>query len=79
MQTVPGKEALHRANEMKTQITATPPTPLARRKSIVIAAKIGRVITRPYVPAGEERIRKLVNRVLSLDEEQACEILEILL
>jgi predicted GH43/DUF377 family glycosyl hydrolase len=52
---------------------------LARRKSIVIKGKIGRVITRPYVPTSEERIRKLVNRVLSLDEEQACTILETVL
>ncbi len=64
---------------MKTEIRPTPHAPLARRKSIVIKAKSGRVITRPYVPAGEERIRKLINRVLNLDEEQACAILENLL
>ncbi|MCG6861169.1 MAG: glycoside hydrolase family 130 protein [Chromatiaceae bacterium] len=65
---------------MKTEIRPTPPpAPLARRKAIVIKAKSGRVITRPYVPAGEERIRKLVDRVLNLDEEQACAILETLL
>ena len=52
---------------------------LARRKSIVINAKIGRVITRPYVPAGEDRIRRLINRVLSLDEAQASDLLETLL
>jgi predicted GH43/DUF377 family glycosyl hydrolase len=45
----------------------------------VIKAEIGRVITRPYVPAGEERNRKLINRVLNLDEEQASTILETLL
>jgi predicted GH43/DUF377 family glycosyl hydrolase len=64
---------------MKTENRPTPPTPLARRKPIVIKAKSSRVITRPYVPAGEQRIRKLVNRVLNLDEEQACAILETLL
>jgi hypothetical protein len=65
---------------MKTEIRPTPPpAPLARRKAIVIKAKSGRVITRPHVPAGEERIRKLVDRVLNLDEEQACAILETLL
>jgi predicted GH43/DUF377 family glycosyl hydrolase len=42
-------------------------------------ANIGRVITRPYLPAGDERTRKLINRVLSLGEEQACAILETLL
>lgn len=54
-------------------------TPLARRKSIVINAKLGRVITRPYVPAGEERIRRLINRVLNLDEAQVSTLLETLL
>jgi predicted GH43/DUF377 family glycosyl hydrolase len=61
---------------MKPEIGRTPPTPLARRKSLVITANIGRVITRPYVPDGEERRRKLINRVLNLDEKQAREILE---
>lgn len=56
-----------------------PPTLLARRKSIVMNAKIGRVITRPYLPSGEERIRKIIKRVLSLDENEACTILETVL
>ena len=64
---------------MKKKIRPTLPTPLAQRKSIVIKSKIGRVITRPYVPAGEERIRKLVNHVLNLDEEWVSAILETLL
>ena len=54
----------------------TTPTPLARRKSIVMNAKIGRVITRPYLPSGEERIRKIIKRVLNLDENEAGTILD---
>jgi hypothetical protein len=42
-------------------------------------ANIGRVITRPYLPSGEERIRKVIERVLSLDENGACTLLETLL
>jgi len=79
MQAAPGTEGLYRVDTIKTEIRSIPPTPLARRKSMVIKAQIGRVITRPYVPAGEERIRRLINRVLNLDEEQASTILETLL
>ncbi|MEN8130170.1 MAG: glycoside hydrolase family 130 protein [Pseudomonadota bacterium] len=61
------------------EISSTPPSLKARRKSIVINPKIGRVITRPYFPDGEERIRNIINRVLSLDEDQAVSILEIIL
>jgi predicted GH43/DUF377 family glycosyl hydrolase len=64
---------------MKTEIRPAPPNPLARRKSILMKAKIGRVITRPYLPSGEARIRKIIQRVLSLDEEQVGVILETLL
>ena len=66
-------------DEMKTEIRPAPPNPLARRKSILMKAKIGRVITRPYLPSGEERIRKIIKRVLNLHEEQVCTILETLL
>ncbi len=48
---------------------------LARRKSIVMHAKMARVITRPHLPAGDERIRNVIHRVLNLDEDQACTIL----
>jgi len=48
----------------------------ARRKPIVINANIGRVITRPYIPHTEERISNIVNRVLALDEDEACILLE---
>lgn len=51
----------------------------ARRKSIVMNVKPARVITRPYLPAGEERIRNVIHRVLNLDEDQACSILETIL
>ena len=61
------------------EISASTPTLKARRKSIVINPKIGRVITRPYLPSGEERIRKVIKRVLSLDENEACTILETVL
>ena len=64
---------------MKTEIRRNPPTPLARRKPIVMNAKIGRVITRPYLPSGEDRIRKVIKRVLSLDESEACTLLETVL
>ena len=64
---------------MKTEIRPNPPTPLARRKPIVMNAKIGRVITRPHLPSGEDRIRKVIKRVLRLDESEACTLLETVL
>lgn len=56
-----------------------PPIPQARRKSIVINANIGRVITRPYIPPTEERIRNIINRVLSLDEDETSALLETIM
>ncbi len=64
---------------MNTEIRPHIPTPLARCKSIVMNAKIGRVITRLYLPSGEERIRKVIRRVLSLDENETCTLLESVL
>jgi predicted GH43/DUF377 family glycosyl hydrolase len=64
---------------MKKEIRSCPPSPLARRKSIVMKAKIGRVITRTYLPSGEERIRNVINRVLGLDEHEVDTLLETLL
>ena len=55
------------------------PTILARRKSLVINANISRVITRPHLPGGEERIRNVINRVLSLDEDQVGTVMETIL
>jgi len=54
----------------------TPPTLQARRKPIVINANIGRVIIRPYIPPTEERICNIINRVLAMDEAEACALLE---
>ena len=66
-------------DEMKTEIRPAPPAPLARRKSILMKAEIGRVITRPYLQSSEERIRKIIKRVLSMDEMEACTLLETVL
>ena len=79
MQAVPGTEGLHHVDAMKTETEHIPTALLARRKPIVMNAKIGRVITRPYLPSGEDRIRKVIQRVLSLDEDEACTILETVL
>jgi predicted GH43/DUF377 family glycosyl hydrolase len=64
---------------MKPETRPTSPTPLARRKSIVMNANIGRVITRLYLPSNEGRIRNIIQRVLSLDEHEAVTLLETLL
>jgi len=66
-------------NTMKMEARPAPPTPLARRKSIVMNAKISRVIPRLYLPSGDERIRKIIRRVLNLDENEVDTILETLL
>ena len=52
------------------ETSSIPPVPQARRKPIVLNANIGRVITRPYIPPTEERIRNIINRVLDLDEDR---------
>jgi len=59
-----------------TETVSIPPVPLARRKHIVLNANISRVITRPYIPPTEERIRNIINRVLGLYEVVACALLE---
>jgi predicted GH43/DUF377 family glycosyl hydrolase len=56
-----------------------PPVPQARRQNIVLSANIGRVITRPYIPPTEERVRNIINRVLSLNEDEACVLLETIM
>jgi len=76
MQTEPGAEDLYHVDAMKMESRSDSTTPLARRKSIVMNAKIGRVITRPYLPSGEQRIQKIIQRVLSLDESEAGTILD---
>jgi predicted GH43/DUF377 family glycosyl hydrolase len=59
--------------------SSIPPVPQARRKPIVLNANIGRVITRPYIPPTEERIRNIINRVLGLNEDQTNKLLESIL
>ncbi len=59
--------------------SSIPPVPQARRKPIVLNANIGRVITRPYIPPTEERIRNIINRVLSLDEDHINKLLKTVL
>lgn len=61
------------------EISSNTPTLKARRSPIVMHPKIGRVITRPYIPAGKKRIHNVINRVLGLDEEQAVAILDTIL
>jgi len=61
------------------ETSSIPPIPQARRKAIVLDANINRVITRPYIPPTEERIRNIINRVLNLDEDQANKLLESVL
>jgi len=79
MQAIAGTERVYCVDAMKTETRYEPPAPLARRKSIVMKAKIGRVIIRPYLPSGEERIRKIIMRVLSLEESEASTLLETVL
>jgi len=62
-----------------TETSSIPPVPQARRKPIVLNAEINRVITRPYIPHTEERTRNIINRVLNLDEKEACTLLETVL
>ena len=54
MQAASDGEASFRVNTGMMETKPIPPTLLARRKSIVMNAKIGRVITRPHLPAGEK-------------------------
>lgn len=79
MQSAADSEDLRLVDTAMMEISSTAPILKARRKSIVINPKIGRVITRPYLPSGEERVRKIIKRVLSLDENEACTILETVL
>ena len=76
MQAASDGEASFRVDTGMMETKPIPPTLLARRKAIVMNVKMGRVITRPYLPVGEGRIRNVINRVLNLDEDQTCTILE---
>lgn len=53
-----------------------PNTLLARRKAIVMKPNVSRVIMRPYIPGGDGRIQNIINRVLSIDEDQVISLLE---
>ncbi len=79
MQSAADGEDLCLLDTAMMEISSTAPTLMARRKSIVMNAKIGRVITRTYLPSSEERIRNVIRRVLSLGENEACTILETVL
>ncbi|MFT5132696.1 MAG: putative GH43/DUF377 family glycosyl hydrolase [Gammaproteobacteria bacterium] len=59
-----------------TETSFTPSILRARRKPIVLNANIGRVITRPYLPPTDERIRNIIKRVLDLDEIETCRLLD---
>jgi predicted GH43/DUF377 family glycosyl hydrolase len=79
MQTAADGEDLRLVDTAMMEISSTAPTLKARRKSMVIKRNIGRVITRPYIPASEERICNIINRVLGLNEDHAGAILEAIL
>ena len=64
---------------LMAETDSIPPVPKARRQNIVLSANIGRVITRPYIPPTAERIRNIINRVLSLNEDEACALLETIM
>ncbi len=49
---------------------------LAKRKSIMIRANNSRVITKPYIPGPDHRIKEVVNRVLGLSDEEVNTLLE---
>ncbi len=51
----------------------------AKRRSIIIESQHSRVITRPYMHGPENRVKKVINRVLNLPEEEAVELLDYIL
>ncbi len=57
-------------------IKSIPPVPQARRVPIVIDANISRVILRPYIPPTTDRIYRIADRVLNLDETRAKQLLD---
>lgn len=48
----------------------------AKRRSMVIQSEKSRVITRPFVPGKESRIKSIVERVLRLSEEEVQSLLD---
>ena len=51
-------------------------TLIARRREEIFNLDASRVITKPFFPGGEDRIRNVINRTLSLPENDAEQILE---
>lgn len=49
---------------------------IAKRKSVTLWAENSRVITRPYIPGGDDRITNVVNRVMGLSESEVDTLLE---
>jgi len=52
------------------------PLSLAKRKSITIQADNSRVITKPFIPGPDHRIKEVVNRVLALSDEEVETLLQ---
>ncbi len=52
------------------------PLSLAKRKSILIQADNSRVITKPFIPGPDHRIKEVVNRVLGLSDEEVETLLQ---
>jgi predicted GH43/DUF377 family glycosyl hydrolase len=51
-------------------------TLIARRREETFHLDISRVITKPFFPGGEERIRNVINRVIGLTEQETRRILD---
>ena len=51
------------------------PLPVRRTEDRIVSES-SRVLAKPYFPGGEARIRKVVDRVLALSEEEANNVLE---
>lgn len=51
-------------------------TLIARRREEIFHLDTTRVITKPFFPGGEDRIRNVINRVLGLSETDAEQVLE---
>ncbi|HEC14938.1 MAG TPA: glycosidase [Rhodospirillales bacterium] len=51
-------------------------SPIAKRKSVTLLADNSRVITRPYIPGPDNRIKNVVARVLGLSDDEVKALLE---
>jgi predicted GH43/DUF377 family glycosyl hydrolase len=52
------------------------PRPLVKRRPTLLNAESSRVITRPHVPGDRARIKKLINRVLKLSDDEVHDLME---